>query len=647
MNNIYLIGYRGAGKSSASKELSKLNKKRAVHLDIEFSKVNGNIESFVKKKGWAEFRKKESAILKKYSLQSDLIVDCGGGIVEDSKNITLMKKTGTVIYLEASKNTIVSRLLKDKNKRPSLNGKSSIDEISEILKKRIPLYENTDFKINTNNNTIKETAAMILQLMSPKVCTVVVEKRVKKAILTLRKIKTLLAEVRLDYIEDIDENNLKKIIDVSRNIIITCRPKKYGGMYCGDERKRLSLLMKAKELGARYIDVEYGTVFSDFDSKTFISIHDFEKTPPLPELERLYDLMNKKNAGLIKIVTSANSINDNFTVFEFLKGKKNLISFCMGEYGVISRILANKFGSKLTYAAFDNKSAPGQISVDELTSLYNYSKINKDTRVIGVIGEHAENSMSKYMHNPNFLDKKINFVYVPFKTDKTALEDFIKNFRKYGFAGASVTVPHKEDIMQYLDEIDATAKKIGAVNTVVNKNGKLIGHNTDYYGAKEALLEKTKLNGKKALLIGAGGAARAITYALKKEGAIVTIINRTQDKAKKLADEFCVSAAEFKDVKKIAAENDIIINSTSVGMNPKPNESILSANEMPQGKIVMDVVYKPCDTLFLQIAKNKKGTIITGDRMLFFQAIGQFEYWTGIYPDTKLMQHELKKRLIK
>jgi len=344
-------------------------------------------------------------------------------------------------------------------------------------------------------------------------------------------------------------------------------------------------------------------------------------------------------------VTNANSINDNFEIFRLLKGKNDLIAFCMGLRGHISRILASKYGSILTFASLgeEKESAAGQITIDEMKNVYNIDLINNKTNVLGIIGEVAENSMSKYLHNANFKEENLDYVYMPFKVRKEELKKFIKNFREFNFSGASVTIPHKVEVIKLIDEVDETVKEIGAVNTIVNKNGKLIGHNTDYLGAIEALKEKVQLNGKKTLVVGAGGAARAVIYGLKKENANVTTTNRTEKKAKLLADEFKIKYKSIKKIKDLISNNKIIINTTSVGMIPNINESIIKEGYLVKGKLIMDIVYNPAETKLIKQARKAKCKAITGDKMLIYQAIGQFKLWTGKEPDFKLMKSVLLK----
>jgi len=383
--------------------------------------------------------------------------------------------------------------------------------------------------------------------------------------------------------------------------------------------------------------------FQNFNThaKLIISHHDSEKTPDLYELENTYLRAKKLGADIVKIVTTATSINDNFVIFELLKNKKDLISFCMGIKGQISRILAPKYGSFLSYCSLDGQAAPGQLSLEDMKVL-SFDSINSKTKVFGVIGEHAENSLSKYMHNPGFKEHKTNAVYVPFKVNSDELEEFIKHHRRE-FSGGSVTTPHKQKIIKFLDEVDENVKQIGACNTISRMNERFIGSNTDFIGAVESLKEETQLQNKKILVIGAGGAARAIIFGLKKEEALLTVVNRNQEKAQQLADEFNIRSGTWNELNALVQENDIIINATSIGMNPEPDNCLL--NELPKGKLVMDIIYSPTETKLIALARKSECKVITGERMLIHQALGQFELWTGQKANFNLFEKNLVRKL--
>lgn len=655
--NIVLIGYRGAGKTSIANELAKLTGMPVISTDNEISKkVRMKLEDFINKFGWNKFRQAESEIISSLENIDGVIIDCGGGVVENKYNIKLLKQNGIVFWLKAPVKVLAERI-NDTRNRPSITGKKSFtDEIGEVLERRMPLYSKAaDFEVETANKKPLEVAKKILELnknqIKTQICAAITADTVKDALNDMRKAESAdLIELRLDFINNIHNNKIKSLIENSpKPVIVTCRPAKFGGMFKGKEKDRLKLFKSAIEGGADFIDIEFGSEIADkiindnTKSKIIISHHDFKETPSLENLNLIYNKIKELNPDLVKIVTTANSINDNFKIFEFLEGKNNLIAFCMEQKGEISRILAPKFGSRFTYASLEKEkeSAPGQITTEEMQNLYHVNSINKNTNVIGIMGEFAENSMSKYMHNPNFVSNKVNFVYVPFKVMKNELKDFMENFRKLNFKGAAVTIPHKEEIIKHIDELDETAEQIGATNTLVNENGKITGYNTDYYGAVMALKEVTKINNKKILIIGAGGAARAVVYGLKKEKAKITIANRTDEKAEKLANEFKVNFDKFNNIKKLVKNSDIIINTTSVGMSPNENDSILDEKDLAKDKIVMDIVYKPVNTKLIRTANKKGCKTITGDRMLIYQAVRQFKLWTGINTEFKNMEKEL------
>src|SRR3989338_1568730 len=662
LKNVVLIGYRGAGKTSTAKELAKLTGMDVISTDEEISKkVKMPIADFINKNGWDKFRLAENEVIASLKDADGAVIDCGGGAIENPENVKLLRKNGIVFWLRAHVSVLADRI-KDSKNRPSITGKRSfIDEIDEVLAKRIPVYRNAaDHEIETNIETPSKIAESIMKLhqnqpMKTKICAVVAAVNMKDALIDLNKAASAdLIELRLDFIKDISKDNIKSLIENSpKPVIATFRPADSGGLFKGNEKERFQLLKTAIDDNSDFIDVEFQSeilnkiINNKGKCKMIISHHDFKETPSLEKLESIYNEINKLSPDFVKIVTTANSINDNFIIFDLLKSKPNLIAFCMGQKGEISRILAPKFGSAVTYCSLGKgkESASGQITIDEMQNLYNVNLINKETNVIGIIGEFAENSMSKYMHNPNFKKNNLDFVYVPFKVAPDELTQFMDNFKKFNFRGAAVTIPHKRDIISLIHNVDETADKIGAVNTLARNNGKTIGYNTDYYGAVEALKEKLNQKNKNILVVGAGGAARAVVYGLKKEGANITIANRTDEKAKKLADEFEVQSEKFNNIKKLANANDVIINTTSVGMSPNENESVLDEKDLVKGKIVMDLVYKPVNTKLIQTAKKKGCMTITGDRMLIYQAVRQFELWAKINPGFREMEKELNKQL--
>ncbi len=260
--------------------------------------------------------------------------------------------------------------------------------------------------------------------------------------------------------------------------------------------------------------------------------------------------------------------------------------------------------------------------------------LDASTSLYGVIGNPVRHSLSPIIHNVSFKRAGINAVYLAFEINN--LSDALKGIKALGIRGLSVTIPFKTEVVKYLDEIDPIAKKIKAVNTILNHEGNLLGFNTDWLGALEALKEVTDLDEKKILVLGAGGASRAIVYGLSRAGCQVIITNRSIDRAKELAEEFgCLY------LKEPTSEVDIIINSTPVGMYPLENETPLPKHYLRKGMIVMDTVYKPLKTRLLREAEERGCLTINGLSMLSYQGAYQFEIWTGTKPDILKIKEDL------
>ena len=462
-----------------------------------------------------------------------------------------------------------------------------------------------------------------------------------------------IVELRIDYIPEL--RNAETCIEESlksktKPVIITNRPEREGGKFNGSEHDRLRLLQKAIELGADYVDVEYDSIKQIArrnSSKIIISHHNFKETPH--NISKIYDDICQQKPDIVKIVTYANDITDNIRIFELLKSAKvPTISFCMGESGYISRILTNKFGGFLTFASLEKgkESAPGQLTVNELSKTYHFNKINQETKLYGIIGNPISHSMSPAIHNAAFAEKELKNVYVPLKV--ADIGAFMKECRKMYFQGFSVTIPHKESILPFLDDIDHTASKIGAINTIVNQNGKLIGYNTDCMAAVmglECSLKETgeTLNNKRISIIGAGGAARAIAFGLKEKGCDITIFNRTIERAEKLSHDVQCRFESFEEIHKL--DSDILINTTSIGMFPDVNQTPVPKNILKEGMIVFDAVYNPIETRLLREANENGCHTVNGLSMFINQAAEQFRLWTNIDPPKGLMSKVVKERL--
>ena len=265
----------------------------------------------------------------------------------------------------------------------------------------------------------------------------------------------------------------------------------------------------------------------------------------------------------------------------------------------------------------------------------------------GVIGDPIEHSLSPFMHNAAFAHLKLDFVFLAFRVKAAGLEDAVRGVLGLGIHGLNVTMPHKSAVLKYVDEVDSTVKFLGAANTILNKNGKLIGYNTDGVGALKALTENgVSLNRKKVLLLGAGGAAKAIAFSLAKEVGELVILNRSSEKAKTLAEslgmkfdrKIFVGSLSSSSIQKNLADSDVLINATSVGMAPKTGETLVQRRWLKPDLCVMDIVYNPLETKLAKDAKAVGARVVSGVEMLLHQGAVSFEIWTSRRAPVEVMR---------
>ena len=285
-------------------------------------------------------------------------------------------------------------------------------------------------------------------------------------------------------------------------------------------------------------------------------------------------------------------------------------------------------------------------------------EINGKTRIIGIIGENIENSLSPLIHNQIILKHFLNFCYLPFQVAETDLNEAIQGIKALNIRGANITFPYKEKVIKFLDEVEESARRIRAVNTIVNNKGILTGYNTDVIGFKKSLQEDGKfvIKEKKAVILGAGGAARAVVYALlEEEIEEICIFNRTLEKAKKIKQDLSsffpkshirVFPLEKEDLKDKIEKSHLLVNSTSIGMalrvdnTPLPDEKLFHPN-----LLVYDLIYHPAKTLFLRQAEKSGAKIINGLPMLVYQGVESFYLWTGLKSEGKEVL-EIIKRIV-
>lgn len=415
----------------------------------------------------------------------------------------------------------------------------------------------------------------------------------------------------------------------------TCRRADNGGKFKGSLASELEVLSKAHAAGCQLVDLEYQSALkakrdavARLRSRAglIVSYHDFRATRNLDEtLEK----MLKIPADFYKVVSTATTLSDNVTMMKFLQkqsDKHALIGLCMGEQGIVSRVLSVRAGSVFTFGAIssDLKTAPGQVSARDLRSIYRIEQVDAATRVYGVAGDPVGQSLSPVIMNTALRRENVNGVYLPLHA-KT-LKDLIHCVREIPLHGLSVTMPYKQAILPYLDNTDAHSAKIGACNTVVRgQDGKLYGFNTDIAGILRPLEQRLTIENAKVLVLGAGGAARAAVFGLKERGAEVWVLNRTSAKGQKLARQAKARTIKRADLKKVAF--DVIINATPVGMG-NTRDCPLKDHEI-QARVVFDMVYDPVETHLLQVARAQGIAVIPGIEMFVQQAARQFEIWTG------------------
>ena len=482
----------------------------------------------------------------------------------------------------------------------------------------------------------------LLPLRLPRVCVAVTgadaNEMLEKAEALVRDNPFL--EFRLDYLSKpaLAIPKIKAFMESHPGtvVIATCRRTAAGGRFRGSMASELDVLAKASAAGCQLLDVELQTATKvkpaqlqklRSRSALILSFHDFRGTKKLDEtLAKMLPLQ----ADFYKIVSTATTLSDNVTMIKFLakeSDKHSLIGICMGEQGIISRVLGVRAGSVFTFAAIspDEKTAAGQVTAQELRNVYRIEQVDAATRVYGVAGDPVVHSLSPAIMNVAFRRENVNAVYLTLHA-KT-LKDLITCVREIPLHGISVTMPYKEAILKHLDNTDSHTTKIGACNTVVRaQDGKLYGFNTDAAGVVRPLERRLPtLEGAKILVLGAGGAARAAVFGLKERGCEVYILNRTAGPAKKLARQARARTVKRADLKKLSF--DVIINATPVGMG-NTRETPLQEHEI-NARYVFDMIYDPAETRLLKLARERGAQIIPGIEMFVQQAARQFEIWTG------------------
>jgi 3-dehydroquinate dehydratase / shikimate dehydrogenase len=464
-----------------------------------------------------------------------------------------------------------------------------------------------------------------------------------------------LIELRLDCL---DEEQLavaqQCVIQLAAQLpvplIITLRPAEQGGQREIPFARRREYWDKLRKPTTSWFDIEKDLCESSFDmdwSRVICSHHDFSGVPK--NLDDIYDEMAQTPAAILKIAVRADDTVDCLPLFKLLDRARNegreLIAVSMGDAGVATRILGPSRGSFLTYGALKpaRGTAPGQLTAQQLKSVYRISEIDERTRVYGLAGSPVMHSISPDVHNAAFEAEKINGVYLPFevKNIRSFIERLVHPASReldLRISGLSVTAPHKLEVMQFLDWIDSRATDIGAVNTVIVEDDQLRGYNTDVDGFIEPLLKAIELTANsKVAVIGAGGAANAAIWSLKEKGAKVVLFARDPQKARLLAERFRVSLERLDDAS--LASFDVVINATPLGSSGKQvDQTPVTAAQLRGVRLAYDLVYNPIETRFLREAASVGCQTLGGLEMLVAQAQLQFNLWTGQEAPASVMQ---------
>jgi 3-dehydroquinate dehydratase/shikimate dehydrogenase len=462
-------------------------------------------------------------------------------------------------------------------------------------------------------------------------------------------------ELRLDFLAKAPD--FKRLLhDKPCPLVATFRRPEDGGRWSGTEEARRMQIRQAIVAGFDWIDLEtdvadeirrFGKV------KRIVSYHNMREVPA--DLEEIHARLCGQDPDVVKIAVRAQQPADNLRVLQLLdQPAKPTVAFCMGDLGTPSRMLMGKYGAPFTYAAFNRERgiAPGLPSFDEARNIYDYDRIDAQTQVYGVIGDPVAHSLSPLVHNAAFRELGINAIYLPFRVPRGDLEEFLKVYSAVPVQGYSVTIPHKEMAAALAKHKDSAVSQIQAANTLVRGDEGFRAFNTDYSGAIDALLagmqpgadgSPSTLHSRVVLILGAGGVARAVAHAVQREGSLLTISNRSPDRAHRLAEEIGCRAVDWAARNSVACE--VVINCTSVGMHPNVDESPLHSSFLKPGLVVFESVYTPETTLLVKEARDRGCHVITGVDMFVRQAAQQFRLFTGKEPPLDLMKKTVRRAL--
>jgi len=441
-----------------------------------------------------------------------------------------------------------------------------------------------------------------------------------------------LVELRLDSLTETDLRPLFEAKGKPR--IATCRSRAQGGFFGGNEEQRQQVLRQAITLSVEFVDLEFESddekiLGQTLTSRPILSYHHRGGTPL--DLESIYGRMaSRAPSAILKLIPFADACTDNLRVRDLLRQARtegrDLIAFCMGDRGKVSRILARAWGSWGVYAPAKSEAttAPGQLLLSELVDLFREKVLQETTPLTGVLGHPVSGSLSPLLYNRAYQSLGIEGCFLPF--DAEVVAEFLPLLSELPITGLAVTHPHKESLASHCDELDPTAAAVGAVNTVVRRWNRLVGYNTDGEGAVRALSRVMDLQGVRAGILGTGGAATAVALGLKLSGAKATLFGRNPQRADVAARRAGCVAEAWEGASRF--HGDVLINATPMGMAHISAESPVSWSQV-HAEVAFDLVYNPPLTPFLQEARNAGARILGGAAMFLEQAVSQFEFLAG------------------
>jgi 3-dehydroquinate dehydratase/shikimate dehydrogenase len=446
-------------------------------------------------------------------------------------------------------------------------------------------------------------------------------------------------EWRIDCFENELTDLSAFLNNISVPVIVTFRPAEQGGYRKLTREEREAFWKTQAPRGESVwwdVEADIAEQVAPEWSRTIVSHHDFNGVPN--DLDQIYAQLAQTPARVLKIAVQADDVVECIPVFQLLDRARSegreIIAIAMGNAGIATRILGPSRGSFLTYGALDEESAtaPGQINARSLRSVYHVDTIDEETMICGLVGMPAMHSVSPHMHNTAFMSERINGVYLPFEVKD--IETFFKRMVHprtreidWNLRGLSITAPHKETVMNSIDWIDPEAANIGAVNTIVVEKDHLRGYNTDTTGFMNPLRRLIdSYVDLEVAVIGAGGAARAAIWALKRYGANVTLFARDPAKAQSLAEFFNIQCNPLASAS--FASYGLVVNATPLGSGAYVDQTPATRDQLKGARIAFDMVYNPMETKFLQEARIAGCETVLGLEMLVGQARIQFELWT-------------------